>query len=97
MARRSSISSFAAPLDAAPPKENAETLNRMIEEDIKVCSHSDAESHLRSMICLFSRRITLGARKRGREKSKVRFFAQAPVTREDENASSDAPWPGRVW
>ncbi|KAJ3573157.1 hypothetical protein NP233_g2613 [Leucocoprinus birnbaumii] len=35
VARRSSISSFAAPLTAAPPVENAEALNRMIEEDIR--------------------------------------------------------------
>ncbi|KXN87698.1 Guanine nucleotide-binding protein G(i) subunit alpha [Leucoagaricus sp. SymC.cos] len=35
MARRSSISSFSAPSTAAPPVENAEVLNRIIEEDIK--------------------------------------------------------------
>ncbi|KAF5346694.1 hypothetical protein D9756_010364 [Leucocoprinus leucothites] len=35
VARRTSISSFVAPLTAAPPVENAEALNRMIEEDIR--------------------------------------------------------------
>jgi len=35
MARRSSLSSFDAPLTAAPPIENAEDLNRIIEEELK--------------------------------------------------------------
>lgn len=33
-----SSSSFTAPIMAAPPKENADALNRTIEEDIKVRS-----------------------------------------------------------
>ncbi len=36
VAQRASLSSFDAPLTAAPPKENAEDLNRIIEEEIKV-------------------------------------------------------------
>lgn len=38
MTRRASINSFTAPMTAAPPKDNADARNRLIDEDIKVKS-----------------------------------------------------------
>lgn len=37
MTQRASLASFDAPVTAAPPLENAEDLNRIIEEELKVC------------------------------------------------------------
>ncbi|KAF9443190.1 G-alpha-domain-containing protein [Macrolepiota fuliginosa MF-IS2] len=49
MARPPSISSFAAPETAAPPKENAEHLNRIIEDDIKKDSAKRKEEKKREV------------------------------------------------
>lgn len=72
MTRRASISSFVAPATAAPPKENADARNRLIEEDIKVTywaqrcrirGYSNFSVYRGKMLC---------ERKRGRRRSKVR-------------------------